>query len=110
MMNVPFDLLFVLFLVYGVLQVADAALTVMILNAGGSETNGVMRWCMQRVGAIPALVLLKVVALAALIYLAYVVLVLWREAAYLMMLVADVFYLYVVSSNVVQYNKTHPLR
>lgn len=60
--SVPFVALFAALVL---LNVADAVLTVRVLDAGGRELNPIMAKAMSWIGVVPALVLLKVVTLAA---------------------------------------------
>lgn len=65
----PFELLFALLVG---LNIADAVLTVRILGEGGRELNPVMAKAMEMIGVMPALAVMKVVALAAM-YTAFAV-------------------------------------
>ena len=60
--NVPFVALFAALVL---LNVADAVLTVRVLDGGGRELNPIMAKVMGWIGVVPALVVVKVVALAA---------------------------------------------
>lgn len=50
------------------LQVADSALTVLVINGGGRELNPIIRWLMDKLGMIPALAVTKAFLIA---YLAW---------------------------------------
>jgi hypothetical protein len=75
-MQATFEPLFALLVV---LNIADAVLTVQVLGSGGRELNPIMTWVMKRFGVVPALILVKSVALAA-FYVAFAVE--WRGWAY----------------------------
>lgn len=60
--SVPFVALFAALVL---LNVADAVLTVRVLDGGGRELNPIMAKAMSWIGVVPALVVVKVVALAA---------------------------------------------
>lgn len=53
--------------VFGLLLILDAWTTVQAIKLGGGEGNKFVKWCMDRVGVIPALVILSV-AIFALVY------------------------------------------
>ena len=46
------------------LQLADAGTTLAVLRGGGREANPVMRWAFGRIGAAPALALIKLALIA----------------------------------------------
>lgn len=52
-------MLIVLLLLFTALQVSDAVLTLLILRDGGRELNPIMRWLMDKIGIVPALVWVK---------------------------------------------------
>ena len=61
-------MLILLLVLFAALQVSDAVLTLLILRDGGRELNPIMRWLMNKIGIVPALVWVKlglVVAVAA---------------------------------------------
>lgn len=60
--SVPFVALFAALVL---LNIADAVLTVRVLDQGGRELNPAMAKVMEWIGVVPALVVVKVVALAA---------------------------------------------
>lgn len=53
-------MLIALILLFAALQVSDAVLTLLILRDGGRELNPIMRWLMDKVGIVPALVWVKI--------------------------------------------------
>jgi hypothetical protein len=84
-----------------ILQILDIASTVGVLANGGRELNPVARWLMQKLGAIPALVIMKLIFL-------YVMSVygLPAEFEFELQIVILGFYLVVVINNIHQYNKS----
>lgn len=52
------------FEIFVLLQVADSATTVYILNKGGVERNPIMAKAMRLVGVLPALLIIKAIMLA----------------------------------------------
>jgi hypothetical protein len=50
------------------LQTVDYASTVRILNRGGRELNPLLRWAMTQWGVHPALIMFKIIFLAAIYY------------------------------------------
>lgn len=50
------------------LNAVDAVLTVLVLLEGGTEKNALMRYLMDRMGWVPALVVVKALMLAAIYY------------------------------------------
>lgn len=58
-----------LFILFAVLQVADAYVTVRALALPGKrEANPIMAWFMDKLGVVPALILTKVVVVAGVFY------------------------------------------
>ena len=53
-----------------ILQVADAASTVVVLRKGGYEANPWLNWAMGKIGVVPALAAFKAAGIAALVYAA----------------------------------------
>jgi hypothetical protein len=53
-----------LFILFAALQVIDAYLTVRVLSQGGRELNPMIAWFMDKLGVIPALVVLKGIGIA----------------------------------------------
>jgi hypothetical protein len=51
------------------LQVADIYTTLRVLSQGGREINGLVKWLMDRVGVLPALLASKAVVIAGLVLL-----------------------------------------
>lgn len=58
-------MLIALILLFAALQVSDAVLTLLILRDGGRELNPIMRWLMDKIGIVPALVWVKLGLVAA---------------------------------------------
>lgn len=70
-----------LFVLLAALQLADAWLTVRVLNErSGRELNPVMRWIFERMGVIPGLVAVKL-AMLAIVLIALSVVPSWALAA-----------------------------
>lgn len=55
----------IVFLVFILLQIADFLTTVWILNRDGRELNPVINWVMNKLGIIPALLVVKSIAVFA---------------------------------------------
>ena len=58
-------MLITLLILFAALQVSDAVLTLLILRDGGRELNPIMRWLMDKIGIVPALVWVKLVLVVA---------------------------------------------
>lgn len=70
------------FVVLAILNILDAALTVVILDRGGRERNPPLAWLMTRLGIIPALALVKLLALTIVgAFLAELGMLLWAFVA-----------------------------
>lgn len=87
-----------LYLFFVLTQIADAALTALILKRGGWELNPIMRWAMGRIGVVPTLFATKVVICAA-IFL--VLPLMWTWVMFLLCL----WYVWVCGWNASQYIK-----
>jgi len=86
----------VLFAVFVGLQVGDVLTTVRALDNGATEANKIVQWVMARIGVIPALIVVKVLAVGAM--LAAVILA--PELARFVLAALDLLYLAVVINNV----------
>jgi hypothetical protein len=51
------------------LQVADIYTTLRVLSQGGRERNKLVKWLMDRIGVLPALLASKAVVIAGLVFL-----------------------------------------
>lgn len=92
------NIIYILIAIIAALQLADAILTVRILNQGGREHNPVLRWVFERVGTIPTLAVVKLVFIAILVAVVPYLPV-WAYAA-----VAAV-YIAIVAYNFIQYRR-----
>lgn len=87
----------IIFLVFFVLQVGDYLTTVEILKRGGKELNPVMKWIIDRVGAIPAMFFSRVAIIGAV----------WWANTFWLTLTLSIVYMAVVGHNLFQLNKVY---
>lgn len=52
----------ILFFVFAAMQIADVLTTIRALDGGCVEANKIVRWAMDKIGVIPALAVVKVLA------------------------------------------------
>ena len=82
-----------LFLLYAMLQVGDSYTTVRGLKIRGNyERNIVMRWLMEKIGVVPALVVFKGLMVGVLFYIL-------DETPWQVLAGLDVMYVYIIYKN-----------
>lgn len=90
-------LLWILFGIFVVLQVLDVLTTQTVLEKGGRELNFIVKFLMDKFGVNRALYGSKIIALMVLLYI--MVYTGPRIANYIIFIVFDLFYAYVVFGN-----------
>jgi len=58
------DLIKLLFIVFVLLQAADAVTTTIVLDKGGREANPIMRWLFDKIEVIPTFIIMKGIVIA----------------------------------------------
>lgn len=97
-------LLEILFGLFCVLQVADIATTMTVLNRGGHELNPFLARLMSGIGALPAMILAKGLIIAVLAVVIWYAYVRSNQLQYGIVALAllDAFYVFIVARNIRQ--------
>lgn len=88
--------------IFVALNVGDIVVTDKLLRAGGIENNPLMRWAMDRMGALPAMVLLKAIMCLA---LGLILMDMPSHVTAAVLLVAAAFYYVILTKNMRELGK-----